>query len=102
MVETRLIDLVNKEVAGKKDNIRFRGGKYHYDYQDIPKIRTLEKVYIRFEKVNGVKQEWLCWTWKPEAKPMEHDCGFSGIMISANGKQSEIHPREQLVIDLQD
>ncbi len=83
MKKVNLIDLVGKDVKGIKADVRRQGGKYHYDYQDIPMIRTLEKVVIKKEK----GEDWIYWYWIPEMDTTPGlqvgiDCGYSGIADS--------------------
>lgn len=88
MKKVKLINLVNKDVAGIEANVVCQGGKYHFNYQDTPKIRTLEKVYFKEEK--GVK--WIYWTWKKEAHHQGGpDCGYSGIADSELHRLNEAY-----------
>lgn len=80
MEKIKLVDLIGKNVDGKRANIVSQGGKYHYDFQDIPKYRILKKVYKKIEK--GV--EWVYWEWVAQQGNLDFDCGYSGHTISEN------------------
>ncbi len=81
-MKIKLTDLPKrKDLIGKMINIVRQGGKYHYDYQNVPKKRKFLEAIIKIE--NGVK--WIYWYWKPEAdNSRDYDCGFSGVTISPN------------------
>ena len=66
-----------KKYIGKLINIVKQGGKYHYDYQDIPKMRILTDVQKKTEN----KVKWIVWRWEQDYT--NYDCGYSGI---AEGK----------------
>ena len=74
-----------KNLKGKKINIVRQGGKYHYDYQDIPKIRTFIRAAIKRTKNNIL---WVYWYWKPESEFNKYDCGYSGVALTENYKNS--------------
>jgi len=74
-------DLPKKNLRGKKINIVRQGGRYHYDYQDKPKIRTFLKAVYKTK--NDIK--WVYWYWIPERNGIEYDCGYSGIALPAKG-----------------
>ena len=89
MTNIKLIDLVNRDVKGMKADIIRQGGKYHYDYQDIPKIRTLESV-----KVKTIKGEtWIYWYWTPEHENGIYDCGYSGVADSELHRINDVYIR---------
>ena len=85
-----LSEIVNKKFEPFKINTNVFGGKYHYEYLDVPRVRTLTKVITRKEK--GCT--WLEWHWIPEYCELRHErdvCGFSGYMIyDKEGKESEL------------
>ena len=88
MEKALLIDLVKKNVSGISANVKRQGGKYHYDYQDEPMIRTLKRVYTKIEK--GIK--WLIWEWEPKHDQLrEYDCGYSGIADCENHQINEAY-----------
>jgi len=99
MKKLYLKDLPNhKDLIGKKINIIRQGGKYHYDYQDIPMIREFRGAKFKTEK--GVKS--IEWYWKPEPITGERlkrwmgigqDCGWSGIEID-----TEYHKDSYLLV----
>lgn len=92
MEKVKLMDLIGKNVKGIKANVIRQGGKYHYDYQDMPMIRSL--VNIITKKIQG--EIWLYWYWIPEQTADGRiDCGYSGIADSEN------HPIEQCYISIE-
>ncbi len=70
----------HKELIGKTINVTRQGGKYHYEYQDIPMIRIFKGAKIKIE--NGIK--WIYWYWEPENNPNKYDCGYSGVTLKNN------------------
>ena len=85
-----LVDLPkHKELIGKRINVTSQGGKYHYDYQDIPNLKVFQGAKIK--KENGIK--WIYWYWTPESNGAEYDCGYSGLAIV------ELHENSYLEIN---
>lgn len=82
--KTFLIDLVKKDVSGIVANVTGQGwSKFRYDYQDIPKIRTLKRVYIK--KENGVR--WIMWEWERAPDVSGYECQYSGIGEGIDNKR---------------
>jgi len=101
MKKVNLMELIGKDVKGIKANVRRQGGLYHYDYQDIPMIRTLSKVYLKYVKDDkGIVSTWLFWEWEPKSDTTVcpgsnypvNDCGYSGI------GNCELHPINEAFI----
>ena len=78
-----------KDLIGKRFNMTRQGGKYHYDYQNVPKMRIFLGAKRYTEK--GIK--WVQWNWQVEATHNTDnyysnacDCGYSGIGIEGPGE----------------
>lgn len=86
MTHINLSDLpLHKELIGQKINVTRLGGKYHYDYQDVPMMRvfTGAEIYTNKNREGG-KDSWLRWNWIPEydEETGKEDCGYSGIRMN--------------------
>lgn len=75
-----LEDLAGQNVEGVLANVTRQGGKFKYNYQDVPCMRVLKSVKIRIEK--GVR--WVYWYWTPQADNGKNDCGYSGVSLYEN------------------
>jgi hypothetical protein len=103
LVKVKIIDLVGKNVKGIIANVVHQGGKFHYDYQDVPLMAPLERVRRTTNKARA-KGDWVHWHWQ-EPLPEQSEarkrakfgssCKFSGLQLG------EFHPPEDtfLLID---
>ena len=74
-------DLPNrKDLIGKRFNMRRQGGKYHYDYQDKPLIRTFWGAQ-KYRK-NGLN--WIKWKWEPMSDALNFDYGYDEINLNVD------------------
>jgi len=101
MEKVYLKDLPNrKDLIGKRINVTRQGGKYKYDYQNTPHLRTfrgakLQTIEPKYDK-NAKPITWIYWFWDAErdweiAPELEkvcpygvNDCGESGVTLTEN------------------
>jgi len=77
-MKIKLSDLPkHKELIGKRINVQRQGGRYHYEYQDKPKMRIFTGAKIKIEK--GIR--WIYWYWEKET---EDNCGYSGVTLTSD------------------
>lgn len=78
----KVLDLVGKDVAGVRADLRSRNadGSLKYEHTaDHPVFAPLKSIHIK----RKASERWLYWEWDTRGLSMTHACGFGGMCIDS-------------------